>query len=60
MEKEDKYKQLEIGFKKLNDEGKQYILGIIQALEFAQSNQVADGEKCKENKPIEEEYRGEL
>ncbi|WPK10741.1 hypothetical protein R6U77_12710 [Lysinibacillus louembei] len=54
MEREDKYKQLEIGFKKLNDEGKNYILGIMQALEFAQSNQVADGEKYKENKPIED------
>ncbi|GLC88753.1 hypothetical protein [Lysinibacillus piscis] len=56
MENEDKYKQLESSFKKLNDEGKQYILGIMQALEYAQSNQVADGEKCKENKPIEEKY----
>lgn len=36
------YKQLESRFNKLDEEGKCYIMGILQALEFAQCNQVAN------------------
>ena len=39
MENEDQCKRLESSFKNLDDEGKRYILGILQALEFAQSIQ---------------------
>lgn len=47
MENEDQYKQLESSFKKLDEEGKRYIFGILQALEFAQSNQVVDVTKSE-------------
>lgn len=47
MENEDQYKQLESSFKKLDEEGRRYILGILQALEFAQSNQVVGVTKAK-------------
>ncbi|WP_312129808.1 hypothetical protein [Lysinibacillus capsici] len=47
MENEDQYKQLESSFKRLDKEGKRYILGILQALEFAQSNQVVGVTKPK-------------
>jgi len=56
MGNDDQYKQLKSSFKKLDEEGKRYILGILQALEFAQSNQVGsttkpetnDGKRCDE------------
>ncbi|MGF9824798.1 hypothetical protein ABE430_25245 [Brevibacillus agri] len=38
---DEKGEQLESRFKKLNDQGKLYILGILQSLEFAQANQCA-------------------
>lgn len=42
MGNEDYYKQLESRFNKLDEEGKYYILGILQALVFAQFNQGAN------------------
>ncbi|WP_342472089.1 hypothetical protein MHH70_17225 [Metasolibacillus sp. FSL H7-0170] len=36
------YKQFEERFEKLNDEGKRYILAVLQALEFAQFNENVD------------------
>ncbi|MCM3470162.1 hypothetical protein [Brevibacillus borstelensis] len=38
---DEKCEQLESRFKKLNDQGKLYILAILQSLEFAQANQCA-------------------
>lgn len=38
---EEKCEQFESRFKKLNDQGKLYILAILQSLEFAQANQCA-------------------
>ncbi|WP_193769139.1 hypothetical protein [Metasolibacillus meyeri] len=35
----DEQQQFEERFERLNDEGKRYILAVLQALEFAQSNQ---------------------